>query len=137
VRTFIVALFLVFPAAAVAQDSLKLDPTVAFAVSGGHWSAGGAEGAYRVVVRSGGFDHIVSELFVQWLQDPRSENDSVAVRASVKVDSLSGLWSLGQPKFVCSSACHVEIGGTDTHTMEESKWELSLGPPGRVIVRRR
>ena len=136
-RTRIVALCVLFPATAIAQDSLTLDPTVTFVVSGGHWTAGGAEGAYRVVVRSGGFDHIVSELFVQWLQDPRSENDSATVRASVKVDSLSGVWSLGQPKFVCSSACHVEIAGTDAHTMEESRWELSLGAPGRVIVRKR
>ena len=104
-------LVLVFPAIALAQDTLKLDPTVTFVVSGGHWTADGTEGNYRVIVRSGGFDHIVSELFVQWVQDPRSENDSTAVRASVKVDSLSGIWSLGQPKFVCSSSCRVRSVG--------------------------
>jgi hypothetical protein len=125
------------PSLLSAQDSLALAPNIEFVVSGGTWSFQGASGSFRVVVRTGGFDHIISDLYVQWLQDPRNEDDSATVRASTKVDSLSGIWALDQPRFSCTSSCVVEVSGTDTHTMAKSSWVLTLGPPGRVQVQKR
>jgi hypothetical protein len=125
----------VSPGVALAQEVLRLDPSIAYVATGGSWSAESNSGQYRVIVRSGGFEHVVSELFVQWLRDPRSSDDSAMVVRAIEVESLSGIWSLGQPVFVCTDKCHVEIAGTDSHTGEKGNWVLTLGPPGQVAVR--
>jgi hypothetical protein len=49
-----------------AQDTIALDPTIAHVVTGGHWTKGGAGGQYRIIVRTGGFEHVASELFIQF-----------------------------------------------------------------------
>ena len=133
---FVLCSFFLGPSLVRAQEGLSLDPAVHYVVTGGHWSSEGADGQYRVIVRSGGFDHIVSDLYIQWIQDPRGKDDSARVRVTVKVDSLSGIWALDQPKLVCTPSCRLEVSGTDTHAMTKGRWVLTLGAPGRVTVRK-
>ena len=125
------------PGLAAAQQVPSLETSIAYVTTGGGWSADSSSGQYRVIVRSGGFEHIVSELFIQWLRDPRDSRDSATVVRTVVVESLSGSWALGQPTFVCAKVCHVEIDATDSHTRETGQWILSLGPPGQVTVRQK
>ena len=133
----VILLAATMPGLAAAQQAPSLDPSIAYVTTGGGWSTDSSSGQYRVIVRSGGFEHIVSELFIQWLRDPRDSRDSATVVRTVKLESLSGFWALGQPTFVCAKVCHVEIDGTDSHTGEKGQWILSLGPPGQVTVRQK
>jgi hypothetical protein len=77
-----------------AQDRLPVAPTLEYAITGGYWTQGGVGGQYRLLVYTGGFDHVVSQFELQWLQDP-SPQDSAAVRRSVPVKEISGVWRSG------------------------------------------
>ena len=55
-------------------------------VSGGYWTSGDESGTYRVVIVSGGFEHVTSRAFVEWIADPKSEQDEPKVVAVVEPD---------------------------------------------------
>ena len=129
---------LLVPPLAMAQDSVALDPAIAHVVTGGHWTQGGARGLYRIIVRTGGFEHVASELFIQWLDDPTQSDDPVKVRMTQPVDSIPArIWSLGRPTLNCSRACQVEIDGTNAYTNERAVWRITLGAPGQYQIRRK
>jgi hypothetical protein len=119
-----------------AQDSLSLDPSVAHVVTGGSWSSGTASGQYRIVVRTGGWEHVVSELYIQWLQeDPQVQR--IVVRATQLVTSVTpGIYSLGRPDLTCTdTGCRVQISGTvSTSPSQQASWVLKLGAPGQYAV---
>jgi len=120
---------------APAQDSLTLDPIVSSVITGGAWAAAGEHGTYRLVVLSGGFEHITSVLYVQWLrEDP--ERREVRVRATRLVAEIpQGIYSLGTPTFEGRGReFRVEVTGTDSHTMATARWALLLGAPGRYTL---
>lgn len=52
------------------QELSSLDPDIATVVSGGSWTTADGHGVYRVIVRTFGFEHIVSDLTLQWIRDP-------------------------------------------------------------------
>src|SRR6266516_2503580 len=102
------------PPPAKAQDSLALDPSIAHVLTGGSWSAAGASGQYRFVVRTSGWEHVVSELYIQWLQeDPQARR--ITVRATRLVTPISpGVYSLDRPELTCKdTGCHIRISGTN------------------------
>ena len=63
-----------------------VQPDVSNVVSGGYWTAAGQSGIYRVVIVSGGFEHVVSRAYVEWIADPRSEQDEPKIVAVVEPD---------------------------------------------------
>ncbi|MBM3529757.1 MAG: hypothetical protein FJX62_16865 [Alphaproteobacteria bacterium] len=73
------ALFICMAGYSTAQDYGPKDaqgtPASVHSVqSGGHWERGNDEGFYRVLVTSGGFEHVIARLFIQWIvldQDKR------------------------------------------------------------------
>ena len=55
-------------------DAKAIPASVQSVQSGGYWQKGDQDGHYRVVVTSGGFEHVISRLFIQWIaldQDAR------------------------------------------------------------------
>src|SRR5713226_6222542 len=97
---FALLAFIALPMAKLnGQDSTPLDPTVSYVVTGGRWSDSTGGGEYRVIVRTGGFEHVGSALSIEWLQEPRNQDDPGTVRARVTVDSITeGIWLLELPR---------------------------------------
>ena len=60
-----------------------------FAVSGGRWSEGSAQGHYRVLIYTGGFDHIISEAYVEWIKDPITPTDTLNVLVRVPINQAN------------------------------------------------
>src|SRR5215204_5248236 len=95
------------------QELPGLDPSIKAVVSGGYWESGGQRRTIRLVVVSGGPDHIVSTLYVQWLEDPTEENGTTVVR-STSVDEVSGVVSIGEPRLVrAGKQWRATVTGTD------------------------
>lgn len=66
-------------------DAEGLPPSVHQVVSGGYWSRGKREGFFRVIVISGGVEHVAHRLYLQWLEiDPDTRSYSVASTRGVK-----------------------------------------------------
>ena len=73
---------------AVAQDDIPLlAPDIESVVSAGPWSADG-NGWYRAIIRTGGFELIVSDLTLQWMQEPSGAPDQRRDASSVVVQSV-------------------------------------------------
>ena len=89
VRTLLILCALGAPLAG--QQAPQVPVGLEYAVSGGGFQADSAWGQYRVLVFSGGFDHIVSEFHLQWVRDPTSD-DSARVVGSVPIQELNGMW---------------------------------------------
>jgi len=60
-------------AAAVAADAVGVTTDVLTVRTGGAWSEGEKQGQYRIIITNRGFDHIVSKLYLQWLEQEQEE----------------------------------------------------------------
>lgn len=60
-------------AEALASDTVGVPADVSTVQTGGVWSESDKEGNYRVIIINHGFDHIVSKLYLQWLEQKPEE----------------------------------------------------------------
>jgi hypothetical protein len=119
-----------------AQDRKLLDVDVENVVSGGRWSTADGNGWYRAIVRAGGFEHVVSELTVEWIRERSADAlesataDAVVAR-SIRVDECTGrLDDLGLAKR--GATWRLTVRCIDTHgDAKPYRIVLALGTPGR------
>ena len=125
-------------APARAQELPALDPAITHVVTGGYWEAAGREGSLRLVVVTHGFDHLISRLYVQWLE---AVPDSATVRVvgTEPVRTIpEGIWTLHRPRLRrAGGEWRVSVEGTDTHTdpPRHGRWEVAVGAPGELRAR--
>ena len=112
----------------------KHDPIdVVAVVTGGRWKAGSLQGVYRVVVRTGGFEHLVSQAQVDWIAYPGPESGEARLVKSMIAPT--GSWRLDNPRlFKSGNTWRVELEGLETHFVpaERGKWVVRLGGPGKL-----
>ena len=80
------------PRLATAQAMDAITPYLEFAVKGGGWADSTAAGEHRVLVYSGGFEHVISVVYIQWIRDPRAQADTATLVQSVAVAQLNRPW---------------------------------------------
>ncbi len=122
--------------AAVREEAAvrTIPASVSTIASGGLW---GERGSYRIVVTEGGFEHIQSEVYAQWL-DSNDEGEA-RVEESVRVKALSQLVFavVGDVRIASASAKSqgvFEIDLVDRNTQKKSVAILKLGKPGEASV---
>ncbi|MCZ7617191.1 MAG: hypothetical protein M5U32_02405 [Myxococcota bacterium] len=95
-------------------------------------SASNLDHTLRVVVLSGGFEHISSRVYFQWLVPDRESEWGSRLVASVLVQEVSGgMLSVGQPQLKSDGAgFRVVLETTDSHTLRNETFRFSTGPPG-------
>lgn len=119
---------------ASAQEVVALHPAVESVVSGGRWQTESAEGNYRIVVHTGGFEHVVSQVQVDWLSI-HSGNEEPRVVTSKFVEM--GSWRVLRTRFVHrGSSWYALVEAIEPHFSPAARgtWELRLGPPGEVVA---
>ena len=121
-----------------AQDAPVVPGSVSSVEAGGYWSSGGVEGQYRLIIDTGGMEHVVSQAFLQWLSQPRDAEGSVVVITSVPLTELNtGVWRFDSPAFqLRHGVWEATIDGLNSHTQPpvRARWCLRLGPPGVYSV---
>jgi|SRR5688572_10993504 len=136
VRTLLILFVCGAPLAA--QQAPAVPVELEFAVTGGGFQAGAAWGQYRVLVFSGGFDHIVSEFHLQWVRDP-SQDDSASVLSSVPIQELNGMWrAAGAPTIRrTSTGTTVLIDVVDPHGANGARRHCVVTPsaPSKYTIR--
>src|SRR4051812_8088554 len=70
--------------AAMPTGAAHVPADVTSVESGGQWSSHGINGSYRVIVVNGGFEHVISHVFIEWISDPTISAPQPAVIASVE-----------------------------------------------------
>jgi hypothetical protein len=115
-----------------AQDrGLSTIPTdIEHVVTGGRWTAAGRTGVYRVLVRTGGFDHVVSEAQVEWIATDTGEAQVIQSKTAP-----TGSWRLDNPRIRSEGkGWRVELEALETHFSPpmRGKWVVRLGGPGQM-----
>jgi hypothetical protein len=122
-------------AQASAQPPLPLPSDVETVVSGGRWRSGGTEGGYRVVVRSGGFEHVVSQVQVDWISDPKDQDTPPSIVASEVAST--GSWRIGCARIVQRGKRWIAIlEGVEPHftPLQRGTWEVTMDGPGKLTA---
>jgi hypothetical protein len=117
----------------LAQQPVVLPADVETVVTGGRWRSGANEGTYRVVVRSGGFEHVVSQVQVDWVSNPTDQDKPQVVVASEIAST--GSWRVGRARIVQRGKQWVAIlEGVEPHftPLQRGTWEVSMGSPGKL-----
>jgi hypothetical protein len=91
-------------------------------------------GQFRVVVFSQGFEHVSSEVYVQWIE---WNQEGPRLLESVLVKELSsGFWSVGEPVVTSRKSCSMRLGATHTYSSEAARFVLRPAGRGKYSVRR-
>jgi hypothetical protein len=99
-------------------------------VSCGRWVAADRSRVYRVLVRTGGFEHVVSEALVEWIAMDKGEPQVVASRLAP-----TGTWRLDHPRILgAGTEWRVELEALETHSVPVTRvqWVARLGIPGQL-----
>jgi hypothetical protein len=116
----------------------SLDPSISAVTTGGYWEAGGQNGTIRLIVVTGGGDHIVSTLHAQWIAEGAEQTSSRIVRSALVAAISPGVFALETPRFeLVDKRWRATVEGTNTHTSppERQGWVLTFGAPGEVEAR--
>ena len=119
------------------SNASSVRPSIAFVVTGGAWQTKKEHGRYRVVVEEGGWEHVTSRVYVEWLVEDVNER-RIVVRAAALVSELGDKWSIGQPKITPSKrGATVELPAANAFEPDKPmrKLFLELGAPGRYQVK--
>ena len=137
-RMVLILLLGALAGSANAQGVPTVPTEVSGVLAGGYWTSGAQEGSYRIIIVSGGFEHIVSQVFLQWLSQPTSPNDSVVVLSTVELEAISaGGWQATNPQFeLKNKKWEATIASSNSHTdpISSTRWRLTLGPPGSYSI---
>lgn len=109
-----------------------LDPDVEMVLSGGSWKRDGVAGTYRVVVRTAGVEHRISEMTIEWLSEPADRRPAQIVSSTI-VSTGRGLWRVRDPILRSTPGPAVlEWTGVDTHEAPAREYQCSatLSPRG-------
>ena len=118
-----------------------LDPSIETVLSGCYWQAKGADsdGVVRVIVRSGGVEHLISDLWVDWIATARTSEDSASIVASMTFPNLNNTYSAFSNVRLRQQApgrCLLTLDVTDTHrdVFPTDRWTIVLAGPGQGRV---
>jgi hypothetical protein len=131
-------ILLAFGAPVAAQRAVSVPVDLEFAVSGGRFQTDSAWGRYRILVFSGGSDHIVSEFHLQWVRDP-SGDDSARVMGSVPIKELNGVWRAAGAPVIRRTATRttVVIALVNSHWVTPARRHCVVTPsaPSKYTIR--
>jgi hypothetical protein len=112
-----------------------LTDEIAQVASGGWWGTDDAGGWYRVVVMTGGFEHVSSRLFIQWISNPK-DGDTPGPNPTTRQIELGFIWVLENPRLVQRGGTwHLIVNGQSNRVPHDARrqWAFRLGLPGHVI----
>ena len=133
------ALLLAPLAPAWGQQREPLPPEVETVVTRGYWiTPDSVAGTYRVVIMTGGFEHRISELWVEWLAEPLDSDRSARVLVSRRIEDVdAGSVLLVDPVLRPEGERWIlTVDAVQTHCDPPltTRWRLALGQPGKVRI---
>jgi hypothetical protein len=115
--------------------SLPLE--VADMASGGYWKTDGSDGQYRVVVLTGGREHVSSLVYLQWIENDQARQE-LRVRQTTRIREIAeGFWSVGSPVFTyANKSCEIKLEATHTYSNESVWFVVTPGADGTYRFRK-
>jgi hypothetical protein len=90
----------------------------------------------RVVVHTGGVEHVLSAVYVQWLSSPDRQSSAVTQTRRLEDIGFSSCGAItGESEFTFSITCSVAHGPDDA-LGKTYRFDAKVGQPGELSVRR-
>ena len=125
----------------IAQTPAAVDPELSYVTSGGAWERGDETGEYRVLVYSAGFEHVISQAFVQWVRGPDASGQPSRVVTTQPIRPINDqpTWSVGSPTLKArgANAATMVLEMENSHTEETARrvCTVQVGLPGKLTTR--
>lgn len=117
------------------QEYPELSPQIENVVSGGYWKTESQDGRYRIIVVNSGWEHVTSQVFIEWLATIPEQRKVDAIK-SVPVKELNnGFLSVGRPEML-EIGVNPIVGFTavNSYSNETIELNIKLGLPGSYQV---
>jgi hypothetical protein len=123
----------------LAQTAVVVPADVETAISSGYWELNDStRGHYRIVIRTGGFEHIVSEAQVDWIADPTDSDAEAQVFATAAIPrvAMAGVHLINPVLEREGKQWILTIDADNTHCDPDriDRWRVALGAPGKLTV---
>lgn len=89
--------------------------------------------SYRVVIFNRGFEHVSSEVYLQWL-DWREDGPHL-VKSTLIAELSSGMWSVGSLSVIPGKRCSMRLNATHTYSAESAEFDIRPIGLGRYSIR--
>jgi len=121
-----------------AQDPPSVASSVETVAIGGYWTSPEVDdGFYRVIIQTGGFEHAVSDIWVQWLARPTDLEFSPRVVATRHLEEIArASVYLMEPEFrVEGEHWILSVTAVQTHCDPPNveRWNVELGLPSELV----
>ncbi len=113
-------------------EVLGLGPQIASVNSGGWWTDDDDEGFYRVVLEDRGFEHVVSKVWVQWIEIS-PVGGAQRIRETADIEELNGAAACKleiHRLLPTAEGVEIELVGQNSYTTEAVRFVLRAGAPG-------
>lgn len=131
-------------APARAEDKLLAEadgvaPNIHQVVSGGYWSQGKREGFFRVIVISGGVEHVAHRLYLQWLEiDLDIQSYSVASTRGVKeINGGHGFLLDVKAEFPDMESGKISVAARSARPPQEKHFSITVKGDGSYTIKSR
>ncbi len=134
-----VASVLCVASTAAAQTDGQVPLDVETVISGGYWQVDdSAHGSFRVIIETGGFEHLISEARVEWVAEPtESDTPSRLLATAPLTETTGGGVHLVNPVLVREDKrwiLTIEAVNTHCDPVGIDRWRVALGAPGSLTV---
>ncbi len=75
--------------------------------------------SYRIVVFTRGFEHVSSEVYLQWLE--WAEDGPHVLKSAPVAEVSSGMWSVGSSSVIPGKGCSIQLNATHTYSAESER----------------
>ena len=115
-----------------AKPAPALAANIESVTSGGYWEAAGRRGRYRIVVQNIGWEHVHSEMTIDWIEEALSSSSLRVFKSSPIAELNDGWWSVGTVSlsYVVKKPVF-SFTATHSGSGEQSAYELQVGAPGK------
>ena len=89
--------------------------------------------SYRVVVFNRGFEHVSSEVYLQWLE--WHEDGPHVVKSTLVAELSSGMWSVASSSVIPGKHCSMQLSATHTYSSESARFVIRPVSLGKYSIR--
>lgn len=118
------------------RDPIGLSAAITTVRTGGSWADGGSSGSYRVVIVDQGFEHVVSKVYIQWIEiQPEERTQHVLVTALFEKINSRPMYSLDITSFDSGDGVlEVHLSGYNAYSNEAQNFTIRAREPGSAFL---
>jgi len=119
--------------ATAATAQVEIPTNVAQVESGGYWNHDGRSGRFRIVIADEGWEHVISRIFIEWIEQDGEGRGRDKVVARVEPTTGEMISFRATLSWAVPGSVRIAVEGVYTHMLEKRvTGEIDATTPGTV-----